>query len=67
MAFVVTLTDDTSHVVSADSFRQEGQLLTFYSTDPVRPRIDCWSTPVAAFRTSRVEEVRRVDAVAGAA
>lgn len=64
MSYEVTLTGGEVDVVDgATTFRQDGQLLTFYRTRPGRDAIDCWSTPVASFRTATVSKVRLLEAV----
>lgn len=58
MGYEVTTSDGSVERVAADAYRQEGQMLTFYRTEPGRRTIDCWALPVASFRTARVERVR---------
>ena len=57
MAYEVTFSDDTITTVQAAAYRQEGSMLTFYRTDVGRRTIDCWSVPVASFRTAKVDRV----------
>ena len=57
MGFEVRLSDDRIETVEADSYRQEGPLVTFYRLEAGRRVIDCWAIPVASFRSSAVGEI----------
>lgn len=61
MTYEVTMTDGTVDRVGAQAYRQEGQMFTFYRLDDGRRTIDCWATPLASYRTARVERVRLVE------
>jgi hypothetical protein len=67
VGYEVTMSDGSTEQVSADAYRQEGQMLTFYRLEPGRRTIDCWARPVASFRTARLERVCLVEARHGAA
>ena len=67
MGYEVTMTDGSTEQVSADAYRQEGQMLTFYRLEPGRRTIDCWARPVASFRTARLDRVCLREARADAA
>jgi len=54
MGFEVRLGDDGVEMIDADTYRQEGPLVTFYRLDPGRRVIDCWALPVASFRAAAV-------------
>lgn len=53
--------DRVERVDGADAYAQEGQLTTFFRTDPQRRIIDRWSVRLASYRTSEVLGVRRVE------
>ncbi|GAC1536550.1 MAG: hypothetical protein NVS3B12_19630 [Acidimicrobiales bacterium] len=57
MGFEVRLSDDRIETVDADSYRQEGPLVTFYRLEAGRRVIDCWAIPVASFRSAAVGEI----------
>jgi len=57
VGFEVHLGDDRVEVVEADSYRQEGPLVTFYRLEAGRRVIDCWALPVASFRAAAVAEI----------
>jgi hypothetical protein len=64
VAYEITLKDErTERIDGADAYAQEGQLTTFFRTDPERRIVDRWSTRLASFRTSEVMAVRRVEPV----
>ena len=59
----ITLKNErVERIEGADAYAQEGQLTTFFRTDPERRIIDRWSVRLASFRTSEVLGVRRVEA-----
>jgi hypothetical protein len=68
LAYEITLKGErTERVDGADAYAQEGQLTTFFRTDPERGTVDRWSIRLASFRTSEVMAVRRLEgAPAGA-
>jgi hypothetical protein len=55
--FEVRLSDDRVELVPAQSYRQEGPLVTFYRLEAGRRLIDCWAVPVASFRAAAVSEI----------
>lgn len=57
MGFEVRMGDDRRETVEADSYRQEGPLVTFYRLESGRRVIDCWAVPVASFRSAAVNEI----------
>ena len=58
----ITLKNDrVERIDGADAYAQEGQLTTFFRTDPDRRIIDRWSVRLASFRTSEVLGVRRIE------
>lgn len=57
MSFEVRLNEERVETVEADSYRQEGPLVTFYRLDAGRRVIDCWAVPVASFRCAAVVEI----------
>lgn len=61
IAYEVTLKDRVERIDDADAYAQEGQLTTFFRTDPERRIVDRWSVRLASFRTSEVLAVRRVE------
>jgi hypothetical protein len=62
MGYEVTISGgNTEHVVGADTYQQEGQLTTFFATEPGRVVVDCWSTRLASFRTAEILCIRRLD------
>lgn len=61
MAYEVTISDGSVEVVDgADTYRQEGPLTTFFSTDPGRQIVDSWSVRLASYRTAEIIRVRRL-------
>jgi hypothetical protein len=62
MGFEVRLDEDRLQAVDAHTYRQEGQLVTFYRLAAGRRVVDSWAVPVASFKTSSVVEVRMLDA-----
>jgi hypothetical protein len=66
MGFVVRFDDETATTVpDADAYEQEGPLTTFFARDRGAGRLaSAFSTRVASFRTSRIVEIRRVEAAA---
>lgn len=68
MGYEVTITDgSTEMVLGADTYQQEGQLTTFFATEPGRVQVDSWSTRLASFRTSEILRIRRLSRAAAAA
>jgi hypothetical protein len=62
MGYEVTISDGkTEVVVGANTYQQEGQLTTFFATDPGRVVVDCWSTRLASYRTTEILRIRRLD------
>jgi hypothetical protein len=62
VAYEITLKGErTERVDGADAYAQEGQLTTFFQTDPDRGTVDRWSIRLASFRTSEVMAVRRLE------
>jgi hypothetical protein len=62
VAYEITLKGErTERVDGADAYAQEGQLTTFFRTDPDRGTVDRWSVRLASFRTSEVMAVRRLE------
>lgn len=57
---VMTNDGNTEMVVGADTYQQEGQLTTFFATEPGRIQVDSWSTRLASFRTSEILRIRRL-------
>jgi hypothetical protein len=57
MGFEVRLGEERVETVEADSYRQEGPLVTFYRLEAGRRVIDCWAIPVASFRSAAVNEI----------
>lgn len=57
MGFEVRLGEERVETVEADSYRQEGPLVTFYRLEAGRRVIDCWAIPVASFRCAAVAEI----------
>jgi len=65
VAYEITLKDQhVERIQGADAYAQEGQLTTFFRTDPERRIVDRWSVRLASFRTSEVVAVRRLEDVA---
>lgn len=63
-SFEVRLRDGTTEVIEgADAYQPEGQLTSFFSLEPGRTTIDCWSVRVASIRTNDIVAVRRREAV----
>lgn len=63
VAYEITLKDQrVERIDGADAYQQEGQLTTFFRTDPQRGLVDRWSVRLASFRTSELMAVRRVEA-----
>lgn len=68
MGYEVTITDSSTELVlGADTYQQEGQLTTFFATEPGRMQVDSWSTRLASFRTSEILRIRRLSRAAAAA
>jgi hypothetical protein len=60
--YEVTLRDRTRELIEgADAYQQEGQMTTFFRTGEGRHVVDCWSTPLASFRTSELLIIRRIE------
>ena len=67
MGFVVRFEDETTTVVhGADAYEQEGPLTTFFDRNGGGRLTSAFTVRVASFRTSRILEVRRLDAAAQA-
>lgn len=65
MGYEITISDGKTEVVAgADTYQQEGQLTTFFATDPGRVVVDCWSTRLASYRTTEILRIRKIDQVA---
>lgn len=65
VAYEITLKGDrVERIDGADAYAQEGQLTTFFRTDPERRIVDRWSVRLASFRTSEVMTVRRLEVAA---
>jgi hypothetical protein len=63
MGFVVNFDDDSSTLVhGADAYEQEGPLTTFFDRNGGGRLASAFTERVASFRTSRIVEIRRVDA-----
>jgi hypothetical protein len=60
MAYLVQLADDTTEMIDADAYQQEGPLTTFFRTAPGRAVVDCWSVRLASFRTADIRVIRYV-------
>jgi len=59
MTYTVTLRDRTTETVEgADAFTHERVMTTFYRTANLRQAVDCWSTPLASFRTDEILMIR---------
>ena len=68
MGFVVRFEDETTTLVhGADAYEQEGPLTTFFDRNGGGRLTSAFTVRVASFRTSRITEVRRVDAAAPSA
>jgi hypothetical protein len=64
MGFVVSFEDETTTLVhGADAYEQEGPLTTFFDRNGGGRLASAFTLRVASFRTSRIIEVRRIDAV----
>lgn len=62
VAYEITMRDErVERIEGADAYVQEGQLTTFFRTDPARRIVDCWSVRLASFRTTEVMAVRRLE------
>jgi hypothetical protein len=60
--YSVTMRDRTiEQVEDADAFCHEKVMTTFYRTANLRRTVDCWSTPLASFRTDEILMIRRLD------
>lgn len=60
--FEVVLKDRSTELVEgAESYQQEGQMTTFFTSPTGRERVDSWSTRVASIRTSEILMIRRVE------
>jgi hypothetical protein len=63
MGFVVRFDDETTTMVQgADAYEQEGPLTTFFDRNGGGRLQSAFTLRVASFRTSRIIEVRRLDA-----
>lgn len=62
MSYTVTLRDrSVERVEEADAFSHERVMTTFYRTANTRGAVDCWSVPLASFRTDEILMIRRVE------
>jgi hypothetical protein len=60
MTYTVTLRDRTLELVDgADAFSHERLMTTFFRTNNDRGAVDCWSVPLASFRTDEILMIRR--------
>ena len=60
MTYTVTLRDRTQELVDgADAFSHERLMTTFFRTNNDRGAVDCWSVPLASFRTDEILMIRR--------
>ncbi len=67
MGFEITLRDHTTEFVGeADTFAHEKVMTTFYRTENSRRAVDCWSLPIASFRTDEILMIRRSEAESAA-
>ncbi len=65
MTYTVTLRDRTLELVDgADAFSHERLMTTFFRTNNDRGAVDCWSVPLASFRTDEILMIRRDEASA---
>jgi hypothetical protein len=63
MEFIVRFEDETTTVVyGADAYEQEGPLTTFFDRNGGGRVTSAFTVRIASFRTSRIVEVRRLDA-----
>jgi hypothetical protein len=63
MAFLVRFEDETTTVVQgADAYEQEGPLTTFFDRNGAGRLASAFAERIASFRTSRIVEIRRIDA-----
>lgn len=63
MGFVVNFDDDSSTLVhGVDAYEQEGPLTTFFDRNGGGRLASAFTERVASFRTSRIVEIRRLDA-----
>jgi hypothetical protein len=63
MEFIVQFEDETTTVVhGADAYEQEGPLTTFFDRNGGGRVTSAFTVRIASFRTSRIVEVRRLDA-----
>lgn len=59
--YTVTMRDRTTErIEDADAFCHEKVMTTFYRTANLRRTVDCWSTPLASFRTDEILMIRRL-------
>ena len=64
MAFLVRFEDETTTLVQgADAYEQEGPLTTFFDRNGAGRLASAFAMRIASFRTSRIVEIRRTDAV----
>ena len=62
MGYTVTLRDRSAEYVDgADAFDHERLMTTFFRTNNARGAVDCWSVPLASFRTDEILMIRRVE------
>jgi hypothetical protein len=64
MGYTVTLRDRTAEYVDgADAFDHERLMTTFFRTNNARGAVDCWSVPLASFRTDEILMIRRCESI----
>lgn len=62
MGFEVHFDDETTtRVLGVDAYEQEGPLTTFFDRNGGGGLASAFAVRVASFRTSRINEIRRVD------
>ena len=59
MTYTVTLRDrSVEQVAEADAFCHDRLMTTFFRTNNQRGAVDCWSVPLASFRTDEILMIR---------
>ena len=62
MTYTVTLRDRSiEQVDAADAFEHDRLMTTFFRTNNHRGAVDCWSVPLASFRTDEILMIRQSD------